>query len=113
MRWQLGDAAAGRAAQLAGAGRGGEILCWCPQTRRSPARPASEPVELVPADRSHRAVLGNLGQLYHHDLSGPYGHVPSPDGTFSNRRLDLFLQGPTRRPGPGSSRPQDRSAGSS
>ena len=58
-----------------------------------PPRPASEPVELVPADRSHRAVLANLGQLYRHDLSGPYGHVPNLDGTFNNRRLDLFLAG--------------------
>lgn len=58
-----------------------------------PPRPAAEPVELVPADRSHRAVLGNLGQLYRHDLSGSYGHVPNPDGTFNNRRLDRFLAG--------------------
>jgi predicted acetyltransferase len=36
-------------------------------------------------------VLGNLGQLYRHDLSGPYGQLPNPDGTFNNRRLDLFL----------------------
>jgi len=57
----------------------------------SPPRPASQPVELIPVGRSHRAVLGNLGQLYRHDLSGPYGLVPNPDGTFNNRRLDLFL----------------------
>jgi predicted acetyltransferase len=36
-------------------------------------------------------VLENLGQLHRHDLSGPYGLVPNPDGTFNNRRLDLFL----------------------
>lgn len=36
-------------------------------------------------------MLGNLGQLYRHDLSGPYGLVPNLDGTFNNRRLDLFL----------------------
>jgi predicted acetyltransferase len=36
-------------------------------------------------------VLGNLGQLYRHDLSEAYGHLPNPDGTFNNRRLDLFL----------------------
>jgi predicted acetyltransferase len=36
-------------------------------------------------------VLGNLGQLYRYDLSEAYGHLPNPDGTFNNRRLDLFL----------------------
>lgn len=56
-----------------------------------PPRPAPSPVELIPVGRSHRAVLENLGQLYRHDLSGPYGTVPNPDGTFNNRRLDLFL----------------------
>lgn len=53
--------------------------------------PPSEPVELVPVDRSHRAVLENLGQLYRYDLSEAYRHLPNPDGTFNNRRLDLFL----------------------
>ena len=64
-----------------------------------PPRPAAEPVELVPVNRSHRAVLENLGQLYRHDLSGAYRHLPNPDGTFNNRRLDLFLAGadPERR----------------
>jgi predicted acetyltransferase len=44
-------------------------------------------------------VLENLGQLYRHDLSEAYGHLPNPDGTFNNRRLDLFLAGaePARR----------------
>jgi predicted acetyltransferase len=44
-------------------------------------------------------VLENLGQLYRHDLSEAYGHLPNPDGTFNNRRLDLFLAGadPGRR----------------
>lgn len=46
---------------------------------------------LRPVDRTHRAVLSNLGQLYRHDLSGPYGLLPNPDGTFNDRRLDLFL----------------------
>src|SRR5215813_7854965 len=58
-----------------------------------PPRPPSRPVELIPVDRSHRAVLENLGQLYRHDLSEAYGHLPNPDGTFNNRRLDLFLAG--------------------
>src|ERR1700761_2575236 len=58
-----------------------------------PPRPPSDPVGLVPVDRSHRAVLENLGQLYRHDLSEAYGHLPNPDGTFNNRRLDLFLAG--------------------
>ncbi len=62
-----------------------------------PARPPSGPVELVPVDRSHRAVLENLGQLYRHDLSEAYGHLPNPDGTFNNRRLDLFRTDPLRR----------------
>jgi len=56
-----------------------------------PPRPSSRPVELIPVGRSHRAVLENLGQLYRHDLSESYGLVPNPDGTFNNRRLDLFL----------------------
>lgn len=56
-------------------------------------RPPAEPVELVPVDRSHRAVLENLGQLYRYDLSEPYGHLPNADGTFNNRRLDRFLAG--------------------
>jgi predicted acetyltransferase len=38
-------------------------------------------------------VLENLGQLYRHDLSEAYRHLPNPDGTFNNRRLDLFLAG--------------------
>jgi predicted acetyltransferase len=70
------------------------------QTRRvprdSPERPAApptEPVELRPVTRSDRAVLENLGQLYRHDLSEAYRHLPNADGTFNNRRLDLFLAG--------------------
>jgi predicted acetyltransferase len=55
------------------------------------SRPPSRPVRLVPVDRTHRAVLQNLGQLFRHDLSGPYGHLPNADGTFNFRRLDLFL----------------------
>jgi hypothetical protein len=53
-------------------------------------RPPSEPVEVVEVDRSHRAVLANLGQVYRHNLSGAYGHLPNLDGTFNNCRLDLF-----------------------
>src|ERR1700760_2488984 len=64
-----------------------------PPSPSRPPRPPSGPVELVPVDRSHRAVLENLGQLYRHDLSEAYGHLPNPDGTFNNRRLDLFLAG--------------------
>ena len=44
-------------------------------------------------DRSHRAVLENLGQLYRHDLSEANGHLPNPEGTLNNRRVDLFLAG--------------------
>jgi predicted acetyltransferase len=51
----------------------------------------------VEVDRSHRAVLENLGQLYRHDLSEAYGHLPNADGTFNNRRLDLFRTDPERR----------------
>jgi predicted acetyltransferase len=58
-----------------------------------PPRPPSDPVELIPVDRSYRAVLENLGQLYRYDLSEAYRHLPNPDGTFNNRRLDLFLAG--------------------
>lgn len=58
-----------------------------------PPRPPSRPVELVPVDRSRRAVLENLGQLYRHDLSEAYRLLPNPDGTFNNQRLDLFLAG--------------------
>ena len=62
-------------------------------------RPPSSPVALAPVDRSHRAVLGNLGQLFRHDLSEPYGHLPNDDGSFNDRQLDLFLAGrdPSRR----------------
>jgi predicted acetyltransferase len=56
-------------------------------------RPPSGPVVLVPANRSDRAVLENLGQLYRHDLSEAYGHLPNADGTFNNRRLDSFRTG--------------------
>jgi len=56
-------------------------------------RPPAEPVELVVVDRSHRAVLENLGQLYRYDLSEPYRLRPNADGTFNNRRLDRFLAG--------------------
>lgn len=62
-----------------------------------PPRPPSETVELVEVDRSHRAVLENLGQLYRHDLSEAYRHLPNQDGTFNNRRLDLFRTDPERR----------------
>jgi predicted acetyltransferase len=50
-------------------------------------------VELIPVDRTYRAVLENLGHLYRYDLSGAYRLLPNPDGTFNNRRLDLFLAG--------------------
>jgi len=56
-------------------------------------RPPSGPVVLVPANRSDRAVLENLGQFYRHDLSEAYGHLPNADGTFNNRRLDSFRTG--------------------
>ena len=61
-----------------------------------PPWPPSKPVELVSVDRSHRAVLENLGQLYRHDLSEAYRLLPNDDGTFNNRRLDLFLAGADR-----------------
>ena len=38
-------------------------------------------------------MLENLGQLYRYDLSEAYRHLPNPDGTFNNRRLDRFLAG--------------------
>jgi predicted acetyltransferase len=63
------------------------------QAPERPARPPSEPVVLVPADRSDRAVLENLGQLYRHDLSESYGLLPNADGTFNNRHLDEFRTG--------------------
>ena len=58
-----------------------------------PPRPPSQPVALARVDRSHRAVLENLGHLYRYDLSEAYGHLPNRDGTFNNRRLDRFLAG--------------------
>jgi predicted acetyltransferase len=42
-------------------------------------------------------VLVNLGQLYRHDLSEALRHLPNPDGTFNNRRLDRFRLDPTCR----------------
>lgn len=56
-----------------------------------PSAPAAAPVELRPVTRADRAVLTNLGQLYRHDLSEALRHLPNDDGTFNNRRLDLFL----------------------
>jgi predicted acetyltransferase len=58
-----------------------------------PPRLPSAPVTLSLLDRSHRALLENLGQLYRHDLSEAYGQRPNPDGTFNNRRLDRYLTG--------------------
>ncbi len=62
-----------------------------PWTAATPARPPSRPVALTSVDRSHRAVLENLGQLFRHDLSEAYGLLPNDDGTFNNRPLDLFF----------------------
>ncbi|BEL08319.1 hypothetical protein Q0Z83_065100 [Actinoplanes sichuanensis] len=59
----------------------------------APPRPASRPVELRPVGRADRAVLTNLGQLFRHDLSESYGHVPNDDGSFNDRSVDLFLAG--------------------
>ncbi|MEV4767487.1 GNAT family N-acetyltransferase [Micromonospora chokoriensis] len=64
-----------------------------PWEAATPPRPSSTPVGLTPVDRSHRAVLSNLGQLYRHDLSEAYGHLPNDDGTFNDRPLDRFLAG--------------------
>lgn len=66
-------------------------------SNQRPSRPPSEPVALVPVDRSDRAVLENLGQLFRHDLSEAYGLLPNADGTFNNQRLDLFRTEPARR----------------
>lgn len=60
---------------------------------QQPPRPPSGPVVLRPADRSDRAVLENLGQLYRHDLSEALALLPNVDGTFNNRRLDSFRTG--------------------
>lgn len=59
----------------------------------SPPHPPTEPVELVAVDRSARAVLENLGQLYRHDLSAALLHLPNDDGTFNFRELDRFRTG--------------------
>ncbi|WP_109592758.1 GNAT family N-acetyltransferase [Actinoplanes xinjiangensis] len=59
----------------------------------APPRPPSRPVELHPVGRADRAVLTNLGQLFRHDLSEFYQHVPNHDGTFNDRAVDLFLAG--------------------
>ncbi|GAB1641384.1 hypothetical protein KRMM14A1259_18070 [Krasilnikovia sp. MM14-A1259] len=64
-----------------------------PWTAAVPPRPASRPVALAALNRSHRAVLGNLGQLYRHDLSETYGHLPNDDGTFNDRQTDRFVAG--------------------
>jgi predicted acetyltransferase len=64
-----------------------------PWEAAAPPRPPSSPVALTPVDRTHRAVLGNLGQLYRHDLSEAYGHLPNDDGTFNDRPPDRFLAG--------------------
>lgn len=68
-------------------------------TSARPPTPATTPIELVQIDRSSRSVLENLGQLYRHDLSEGLAHLPNDDGTFNNRRLDVFRSGadPTLR----------------
>lgn len=71
-----------------------------PWTAATPARPPSRPVALQPVDRSHRAVLDNLGQLFRHDLSESYGLLPNDDGTFNNRALDLFFASSLSERGP-------------
>lgn len=38
-------------------------------------------------------MLSNLGQLYRYDLAAAYRPLPNDDGTFHNRRLDVFLSG--------------------
>jgi hypothetical protein len=59
----------------------------------------------VEVDRSHRAVLENLGQLYRHDLSEAYGHLgfvmtaPADDGGFTIS--DFFVVRALRRTGVG------------
>lgn len=60
---------------------------------QGPPRPPSTPVSLEPVDRSDRAVLENLGQLYRHDLSEALALLPNRDGTFNNRRLDMLRTG--------------------
>jgi predicted acetyltransferase len=62
-----------------------------PWDSATPARPPSRPVVLTQVDRSHRAVLTNLGQLCRHDLSEAYGLMPNADGTFNDRQTDRFL----------------------
>ena len=59
----------------------------------TPPPSPTAPVTLTEVDRSQRAVLSNLGQLYRYDLAAAYGHLPNDDGTFDNRRLDSFLAG--------------------
>ncbi len=59
----------------------------------TPPKPPSRPVELHPVGRADRALLTNLGQLFRHDLSEFYRHVPNDDGTFNDRTVDLFLAG--------------------
>ncbi|MEV6637434.1 hypothetical protein AB0M54_42565 [Actinoplanes sp. NPDC051470] len=62
-----------------------------PWTAPTPPRPLTRPVALRPADRRHRAVLHNLGQLFRYDLSESYGMLPNEDGTFNDRMVDRFL----------------------
>jgi predicted acetyltransferase len=62
-----------------------------PWNAPTPPRPLTRPVLLRPVDRRHRAVLHNLGQLFRHDLSEPYGTLPNDDGTFNDRMVDRFL----------------------
>jgi hypothetical protein len=64
-------------------------------TARIP-RPPAEPVELLTADRSHRAVLQNPGQLYRYDLSEPYRLLPNADGTFRSIGRQVIATFPGR-----------------
>jgi predicted acetyltransferase len=56
------------------------------------------PVSLDAARPDDATLLGNLVQLYIHDLSAVFPDIaPGPDGRFSYRTLSLYWSEPTRR----------------
>ena len=56
-----------------------------------------EPVSIDPATPADAALLGNLLELYIHDLSAAFRIEPGPDGRFGYPKLPLYWSEPGKR----------------
>jgi predicted acetyltransferase len=77
----------------------GRLAAAVATARRAPANdrpPASEDVRLVAVDPAQRTVLGNLMQLYRHDMSEHRGYELDETGTYAYAYLDDYVTGPDR-----------------